>query len=638
MSAPVRVFARAGQVKVTAVSANPRVTVKVPDPAPLKVIVKSLLRVVETGSSGGGSATNLSIVNRTAAGFDIASDTGSDASLPAATDSLGGLMTAADKAKLNGMAAGATANATDAQLRDRSTHTGAQPIASVTGLQLALDGKQASFGFTAENAASKGQANGYAGLDGTGRVPAAQLPGFVDDVVEATNFAALPGPGETGKIYVTLSDGRAWRWSGSAYVEISASPGSTDAVPEGAGNLYHTAGRVLGAVLTGLSTATATAVTAADSILAALGKLQRQVSDTVAALAGKEASGAAVSAIAAHLAAGDPHPQYLLPAEGDAAYAPLARAVPNGGATGQVLTKTSAADQATGWSTPPGGGASVDPLDLTVTNPAVPPADTVRLFRRKIGGRNMPAYVGPSGVDSPLQSALHGNRIAWVVPILAATNPTQVGLALTAVGTFTATALSSANFHQSLARSEALVTVAATTAIAGFRTGAALAWRGNAAKRGGFFYRCRWAPATGVATATSRAFVGLAPSQTPTDVEPSTRLNLLGMGWDAADANIQLMHNDGAGAATKIDLGASFPVPVSDRAEVYELTLFCPPNGASVFWQVTDLNTDATASGEVSADIPASTTFLALLGAISVGGTSSVVGLTLFGLYLESDY
>lgn len=69
----------------------------------------------------------------------------------------------------------------------------------------------------------KGTAGGYAELDGTGKVPTAQLPSFVDDVVEAANFAALPGTGETGKIYVTLDDGKTYRWSGSAYAEISAS-------------------------------------------------------------------------------------------------------------------------------------------------------------------------------------------------------------------------------------------------------------------------------------------------------------------------------------------------------------------------------------------------------------------------------
>ena len=68
-----------------------------------------------------------------------------------------------------------------------------------------------------------GSANGLAQLDSGGKVPSAQLPSYVDDVVEVANFAALPGTGETGKIYVTLDDNKTYRWSGSAYVEISAS-------------------------------------------------------------------------------------------------------------------------------------------------------------------------------------------------------------------------------------------------------------------------------------------------------------------------------------------------------------------------------------------------------------------------------
>lgn len=58
---------------------------------------------------------------------------------PTVTTSANGLMLSADKTKLDGIVAGATKNATDAQLRDRSTHTGSQDISTVTGLQAALD-------------------------------------------------------------------------------------------------------------------------------------------------------------------------------------------------------------------------------------------------------------------------------------------------------------------------------------------------------------------------------------------------------------------------------------------------------------------------------------------------------------------
>ena len=69
----------------------------------------------------------------------------------------------------------------------------------------------------------KGQPNGYASLDGGGKVPANQLPSFVDDVLEFPSLGDFPTTGETGKIYVALDTNKTYRWSGSAYVEISPS-------------------------------------------------------------------------------------------------------------------------------------------------------------------------------------------------------------------------------------------------------------------------------------------------------------------------------------------------------------------------------------------------------------------------------
>ena len=140
-----------------------------------------------------------------------------------------------------------------------------------------LNAKQNTLGFTAENTVNKNMANGYAGLDGSGKVAAAQLPSYVDDVLEFANFAALPGTGETGKIYVTLDTNYEYRWSGSAYIQLVASPGSTDAVPEGTTNLYFTIARVLATVLTGLSLGSVSAVAATDTILQGFGKLQAQI-------------------------------------------------------------------------------------------------------------------------------------------------------------------------------------------------------------------------------------------------------------------------------------------------------------------------------------------------------------------------
>ena len=53
-----------------------------------------------------------------------------------------------------------------------------------------------------------------------GKVPAEQLPSYIDDIIEVEDYQHLPIPGETGKIYVTLDNNKSYRWSGSSYVEI----------------------------------------------------------------------------------------------------------------------------------------------------------------------------------------------------------------------------------------------------------------------------------------------------------------------------------------------------------------------------------------------------------------------------------
>ena len=82
-----------------------------------------------------------------------------------------------------------------------------------------------------------------------GKVPAEQLPSYVDDILEFADLASFPAEGEAGKIYVALDSNKVYRWSGSSYIEMVASPGSTDAVPEGVTNLYFTDERAQTAVV-----------------------------------------------------------------------------------------------------------------------------------------------------------------------------------------------------------------------------------------------------------------------------------------------------------------------------------------------------------------------------------------------------
>lgn len=135
-----------------------------------------------------------------------------------------------------------------------------------------------------------GAANGVATLDANGTVPASQLPSYVDDVLEYSTYSNLPATGESGKIYVLATPYKdsngitssQFRWSGSAYSPIIASPGSTDAVIEGSTNLYFTDSRVRSTALTGYASGANAALAASDTFLAAFGKIQGQLDGKLA--------------------------------------------------------------------------------------------------------------------------------------------------------------------------------------------------------------------------------------------------------------------------------------------------------------------------------------------------------------------
>lgn len=183
--------------------------------------------------------------------------------------------TSTAKTKLDGIQAGATANATNAQLRDRTTHTGTQAISTVSGLQAALDTKL--------NTTERGVSGGVATLDEFARIPSSQLPSYVDDVLEFPTRDDFPATGEGGKIYIAVNQGtqanptRQYRWTGSVYAEINPSPGTTDALAEGSTNRYFSEHRVRNTVLTGLSLLSSAAITATDTVLSAFGKIQARL-------------------------------------------------------------------------------------------------------------------------------------------------------------------------------------------------------------------------------------------------------------------------------------------------------------------------------------------------------------------------
>lgn len=148
-----------------------------------------------------------------------------------ATDSANGFMSAADKEKLDTVQEGANKTVVDSSLSSTSTN----PVQNKV-INSALAGKaNSSHSHSAANITSgvldaariptitNSKIESVAATKLTGTIPQANLPSYVDDVLEYENLASFPDTGESGKIYVAQDTNKTYRWSGTTYVEISPS-------------------------------------------------------------------------------------------------------------------------------------------------------------------------------------------------------------------------------------------------------------------------------------------------------------------------------------------------------------------------------------------------------------------------------
>lgn len=182
---------------------------------------------------------------------------------------------------------------------------------------------------------------------------------------------------------------------------------------------------------------------------------------------------------------------------------------------------------------------------------------------------------------------------------------TQTGMAAaTIVGTqVTRTSASTNRVTQTWRRG--VTTTATAGALAGVRT-AQIVMSG---RPGGYEFYTVFAPSDAAAVTGERSFHGvMASSAAPTNVEPTTLLNCIGLARISTSTNFHFIRNDATGAATAVDLGATFPANQLST-NLYEMYL--KVDATSAFYQVTNLSTAAVASNTVTTDLPASTLFMA---------------------------
>jgi hypothetical protein len=129
--------------------------------------------------------------------------------------------------------------------------------------------------------------------------------------------------------------------------------------------------------------------------------------------------------------------------------------------------------------------------------------------------------------------------------------------------------------------------------------------------------------------ANVRAFAGVSTTTLFTNVEPTALLNCIGIAKLTTSNNLHLIHNDGSGTATAIDLWASFP---SNTIETDFYVLRLKTNGSNIDYSVTRVNTGGVATGTLSTDLTNATTALNLgYYVVQSTGANTTTGIDYFG-------
>ena len=269
-----------------------------------------------------------------------------------------------------------------------------------------------------------------------------------------------------------------------------------------------------------------------------------------------------------------------------------------------------------------------------INTPSAPSAGSMRTYARSRAGRMLPHIVGPAGIDVALQPALFGNTSYMWLAGTGTTVAINWGTSWTArnAGTGAAQAhptKASTNAMTSLNRAT-FGTGTTATGSSGIQSSALVAWRGNAAGLGGFFFFARF----GVETheAAMRYMIGLSALNAALAGEPSVQNNTIALVKDSTDSNWFLATRDGT-TTTKTATGLAVTA-----GPVLDLTMFAAPNGSNVTVRLVNA-VDGTVYMDnvvITANLPANTTFLfAHAQAMSTVGTTAKL-LALNRIYVET--
>lgn len=140
----------------------------------------------------------------------------------------------------------------------------------------------------------------------------------------------------------------------------------------------------------------------------------------------------------------------------------------------------------------------------------------------------------------------------------------------------------------------------------------------------------------------ARQFYGMTSNTTSLGLSSTVTVesltNIIGIGSDAADANLQIFHNNGTGTATKIDLGVNFPAnrPSGTLAtDFFVMDLYNPFNSSTVYYKVVSLENNYTVIGSIVTKLPSDTTAITIQACRTSGSTSNACSFDMSQLTLN---
>lgn len=244
-------------------------------------------------------------------------------------------------------------------------------------------------------------------------------------------------------------------------------------------------------------------------------------------------------------------------------------------------------------------GMDIGGVNMPSTNTPTSPISGTTVFNSTFSGT--PHFKKSTGQFAALQRNMgHTNYACWE-PVANSTTVYWLGpLAFTYTGGNLSTATVSAvntRTRQPRVRQQGalgtnrLVGQYATVPIWTIGTGAGL---------GGFYYSVKFMVGDNTVVTNSRMFVGLSSStKAPTNVEPSTLTNCIGIGKGAADTNLMIIYG-GSEAQTPIDLGTNFNI--NNNTEAYLFELYSDPHETnSVHYRVSRVGTSFVVEGLLTA-------------------------------------